>query len=120
MTADALRQPKSKIELNLELRSQQVAYLRLVGEREDLPASHVLSRIIEANAHIAPSGGALVARKARLHVFLNLTCLAILDALARRWGLSRSDVVMRLVDDAQACDPWMGANRPLPEMLSPP
>lgn len=44
------------------------------------------------------------ARKERKHYTLSADCLAFIDKLGVQWGLERSDVIRRLVDDAQMKD----------------
>lgn len=99
---------RKKSHVKLELRSQHSEYLNRVAQREDTTVSAVLAGIIEAYAQPSETESKRSARKARPHLSIKPEHLALLDGLALRLGLSRSDVTRRLIDDAQADDPWTG------------
>lgn len=104
--AEAISEPKGH--LDLFLRSNQVSYLRYLAEREDASLSAMLGLIIAACADGEGVVNPQHNRQIRLHLSIDGGHLAMLDLLATRWGLRRSDAVRRLVDSARANDPWIG------------
>lgn len=98
-------QRRNKPTMDTYLRSPQLAYLRRISEREGVSLSQALGSIIETQAEVA-SDQSSSSRKARTTLTLEPAQLALLDRLALKLGLSRSDVARRLIDHAQANDPW--------------
>lgn len=89
--------------VTLHLRTRQARFLSEVASREDISLSRALARVIES--YKPNPTGALPpprARKAMRHLAITPSHLAVLDKLALDWGLTRTDVARRLIDEA--CD----------------
>ena len=101
---DAEDDAQKSVRIDFTLRSRQVQYLEYLSERDGEPFSHALAKIITwalQNLMVDAPGRT---EKVRKHVMIPEECLDFVDILSSRWGLPRSDVVRRLVDDAMARD----------------
>lgn len=90
------------VDVTLRLRSPQAAFLEFLANKHEVDESKIVRRLIvkRINEDQAPVL-ADNAVKRRKHLVLGLRHIAYLDKLCRRYGLSRSDVVRRLIDDAR-------------------
>ncbi len=95
----------NRVDVTLLLRSPQVIYLEYLAERDASSLSSALEWVIRDRMAAIP---ALIivnpALKARKTCTLTPECVAYLDRLSGQWGLERSDVVRRIVDDAKMKD----------------
>jgi hypothetical protein len=103
MSGMTASEPKTKRRvgpIDLTLRTQQLQYLEYLAERDELPLSRALARIIDRCAEVPWSHPVNPTKKARKHFFLAPKHIALLDQLSVIWGLPRSDVARRLIDEA--------------------
>jgi hypothetical protein len=77
-----------------------VAYLERIAERDEVSVSRALANLIDTQ--IAPASFEVKrpAHKVRRHIWISDEHLELLQRLTARMGLSRSDVVRRLLDGA--------------------
>lgn len=101
-TQRTARSPAVRSTVDVTLRSTQADYIAYLARREDISQSKALGLILEDWASKVPDGIRRAPRKARKHFWIKPHHLALLDTLAARWGLSRSDVARRLIDAAAA------------------
>lgn len=83
----------------IHLRTPHMRYLRTVAERESMTLSGVFATIIAYHGDVMMQSPLRV-EKVPLHVFMTSDQLAILDRLAVLWGVKRSEVARRLIDQA--------------------
>jgi hypothetical protein len=88
--------------LDLTLRSRQVQYLEYIAERDDLPLSHALEKVLSCAMSAEAPETSRRTVKIRKHFSLGVVHIEFLDTLAARLGLLRSDVARRLIDEARA------------------
>ncbi len=89
---------------DLTLRTQHVQYLEYIADRDDIPLSHALEKVLaDAAAGDAPPNGRRTV-KIRKHFSIAVAHVTFLDTMAARLGLWRSDVARRLIDEARAKD----------------
>lgn len=89
--------------VQLRLLSHEVRFLQTIAEREDISVSKALGRIIDESATPAP---VVERRRSPKQVSRNLWIdnerLAAVERLRARQGVSRSEVVRRILDAAMA------------------
>lgn len=83
------------------LRDTQASYLERKAEQDGVTESMVLREILDTYSDAVATPPSVRPRKASKNVVLGVHQIAILDALCVRWGLTRSDVVRRIIDDAR-------------------
>lgn len=100
--ADAVAAPpvSTLVGANIGLRTTHLRYLRMKADHDGISLSRALAGIIAAQA---PDASRTLCRIEKVWVHLNLQPdhMEALDALAVRMGLTRSDVVRRLIDQAR-------------------
>ena len=101
---DRRRQTQREFSFDVRLRSQHVAYLRTVAEREETNLSRAFVLILEryANGHGAPSGRPV--RKERVHLWLSPHHRRVFMSIAARMGVQNGEVARRLIDEAIAAE----------------
>ena len=92
--------------VDVRLRTDRVQYLEYRAQRDEISLSQALESIIDAHAPL-PTPRALTrpGRIERKHLTIDGARLAVIDRLALEWGLMRSDVAARLIDEARQDDP---------------
>ena len=93
---------KRREHVKITLRPPQVAHLRYIAKWDECSVTRAFTTLLERHA---PSGGLLLVHGGptlRTHFALQATHLAMLDALARQWGMQRGEVVRRVIDMAMA------------------
>lgn len=101
----AQKKPKSPAtRTHIDLRTRQVQYLEYIAERDDISISHAMQKVIESAIDKIYVDPPLNAQKIRLHLTVAPKCDTYLKLLASRWGIRKSDVARRLIDDAAARD----------------
>lgn len=89
------------------LRAHHDHFLVLLADRWERSVAKTLEILIERQVRSFSQALDIVAgspEKTRRHVTISASHLAFLDKLAGRSGLSRSDVIRRLVEDAMTKD----------------
>jgi len=87
--------------VTLSLRTRQANYLAQIAARKDVSLSRAFAQVIE-RYRVPPSAASVLAappRIARTHFVMDPDHLALIDALALAWGLSRTDVARRIIDE---------------------
>lgn len=92
------------VDVDLYLRSKQVGYLEYLAERHDCHLSHAVGQIVGRARQTVDVETVRPQEKVRIHLVLDVTHLSFIDRLGVVWGIWRSDVVRRLIDDAMAKD----------------
>lgn len=108
---------KQLVALMIDLRSQQNDYLDYLaekaaaralagGEGDDEPnRSEALRQVLDRMMEAHPKPDKRMARKERRNFVLTTVHVAFVDGLAARAGISRSEMLRRLIDLAAANDP---------------
>lgn len=107
---DQSEPPKSGTRIaavDLTLRTQQIVYLEYLSERDDSPLSHALGKIIDKAMLVIVLEQGRPTRKVRKHFSMSPAHVAFIDRLSVKWGIPRSDVARRLIDEALAKDPGL-------------
>lgn len=95
----------ARILLDLTLRTRQVLHLEYLAEREDTTLSGALAIVLdEAKGSAADQSPTRKSIKIRKHFSLRPEHVEFLDRLASKFGLLRSDMGRRLIDQAVAKD----------------
>lgn len=103
MSTNAAPRPKNSVDVRL--RSREVAYLEYLAERDEISVSKAFGLVVERHAQSAETLPRRPIRKVRSHFWMKPEHLVILDRLAVKWGVFRSDVARRLIGQALAEDP---------------
>jgi len=93
------------VPIDLTLRSHHLNYLELLAERHDTNLSRAFGMLVEEKMTELAADRPQPPRKARMHMTFIVYHLEMLDQLAERLGLCRSEAARRLIDDALARDP---------------
>lgn len=88
----------------LSLRTQHTNYLEYIAQRDEIPISHVVARIVTENASVLDPG-VKPSRQDDRHITIEQEKLAILDGLVVVLGMGRSEIMRRLIDKAMSEDP---------------
>jgi hypothetical protein len=92
------------IDVDLTLRTQQADYLEYLADRDETNEAVAFRRILDkrmaSQSGIPPSPP----QKVRKHYTVMGYHLEFIDRMAAWWGLPRSDVVRRLIDEALSKD----------------
>lgn len=104
MVLEHMGNAQPKVPTVICLRTPQVRYLEYLAERDAGPVSQTLDWIIRDRMKTTMQVFALPAKKVRGCYTLSPECLVYVDKLGVQWGLERSDVIRRLIDDAQMKD----------------
>lgn len=90
--------------IDIYIRSRQHQYLEYLAERDGCAFSRAFEKIIKLAIQnlILDSPGRT--EEIRKHIGIGMPSLEFIDRLSVLWGLPRSDVVRRLIDDALARD----------------
>jgi hypothetical protein len=91
--------PRRAHHASLHLRVPHVRYLRYIADRDSIPISGAIAAIIAGHAEAALQDRRSV-KKARQHFTIQEEHMELLDRLAARLGLTRSDMMRRLIDHA--------------------
>lgn len=94
----------SRTTVDLTLRTKQVQYLEYIAERDDIPLSHALGQILASAIETEAPATERKTIKIRKHFSLTIQHVQFLDKLSTRYGLWRSDIARRLIDDALSKD----------------
>lgn len=88
--------------MDLKLRADRVRFLEYLADRDGTSVSRALGTVIDFYAPV-PTGSAVVdsRERERKHVWIDQDHLAVIDRLAVEWGILRSDVVARLIDEGR-------------------
>jgi hypothetical protein len=92
------------VRVNLYLRSRQIQYLEYLAERHECALSHAVGRIVGRARQTTDLEVGRPAQKECRHFSLDQTHIGFIDLLAAKWGVNRSEVARRLIDDALARD----------------
>lgn len=88
--------------IGLTLRTQQADYLERVAESEETSLSQAFGSILEAMAGETDIPAKSPTWRVRKHLVIDPRHQDVLNRLAAKWGLSKSDVARRLIDQASA------------------
>lgn len=92
------------IDVDLTLRTQQIQYLEYLCDRDDVPIGGALGLIIDEFSSKGIPQRTRPARKVRKHVLIQKAHLVVIDQLSVLRGLTRSEIVRRLIDAALSRD----------------
>ncbi len=91
-------------DLRLALRTPQVDYLDYLSERDSVGLSEALRKVIASAMQRATSEISRPSRKLSRHVCLPQEQIGFIDQLSKSWGVDRSDVTRRLIDEERSMD----------------
>lgn len=96
-------QQASRRSVVLALRTPQAKYLAGRARLTEVALSDIVNDVI-ANARLtmAPPPESRSPQQRRVHLWMDCENIVFIDELARTWGLSRSDVARRLIDQARS------------------
>lgn len=89
-----------KPSITLHLRTRQSRFLGEVARQKQVSLSKAFSEVLAGYAE--PESASRRDYKHRTHLVVEPANLAMLDRLALSWGLNRSDVARRIIDEV--CD----------------
>lgn len=106
----------SRLPLDVRLRSQHVDFLHRLSKQTEEPLepapytvidgevseSFVISKILEHAKSEIGEAEAPTPRKLRKHFSVDAAHIEFVDGLSRQWGITRSQVVQRLIERAAA------------------
>jgi hypothetical protein len=90
--------------IQLTLRTGQLTYLEYLAERSRITVHHALDLLLLERRKIDSLEAGIPPRKERIDVWLSTEALSFLDQAAVRFGLERSDIARRLIDETQSRD----------------
>lgn len=100
--AALVRTKDPRVWVDLTLRSDHADYLEYIADRDSLLLSHALEAVLDEVAQrLSQVPQRRPNRKRRVHVSIAKSRLLLVDLLVVKWGIKRSQVVMRLVDMAR-------------------
>lgn len=86
--------------VQLRLLSHEVKFLERYAAQEEISVSRALGRVIDESAWLPLDTRRKSPSQVNRHLWLTDESLALLERLRARMGLSRSDVVRRILDGA--------------------
>lgn len=92
---------------NVYIHAQHDGYLRYLADRDDISASKALGLLLDGYKDEAAGSGA-PRKVTKRHVCIGPGHLAIIDSLARKWGVSRSYVIRRVIEESNRARACMG------------
>lgn len=105
-----------RVALDVHLRSQHIEFVKHLAERahepiepekfsiyvNDFTESYVITKLIEHAKQKDASEKSEPSRKVRKHFSVKASDVEFLDRLCTKWGIKRSQVIQRLIEQAQA------------------
>lgn len=95
-----MRPSEVPLPLQFYLRTQHVDLLRSLASSSGFSVSKSFAHLLKSARKHLETGQGLASKKARVHLNVSAEDEEFLQALMRRWGLTRSAVVQKLIEEA--------------------